>query len=159
MIWRMIGRVAYVVLFPAIVLYARLSAPRSRVLILYKSDILLVKNWLGAGNWALPGGGIHASEQPAAAAVREVQEELGISIVQDQLIDLGLLTVHEGFGFRTRFHLCVVRLSEMPSLTLQRHEIMAADWHALPGLSDSATGYTQTVIRSVGVWKDHQNLL
>lgn len=34
----------------------------------------------GAGAWQIPKGGIDANEEPAAAALREVEEELGLTL-------------------------------------------------------------------------------
>lgn len=44
-------------------------------------DVLLVRNSYGASHlWVLPGGGVRPWEQPAAAAEREVREELGCGV-------------------------------------------------------------------------------
>lgn len=41
---------------------------------------LLVRHSYGSGDWCLPGGGCGAREDPAAAARREMHEELGIEL-------------------------------------------------------------------------------
>jgi ADP-ribose pyrophosphatase YjhB (NUDIX family) len=43
-------------------------------------EVLLVRHSYGPAGWALPGGGMGPSEDPAAAARREVREELGIDL-------------------------------------------------------------------------------
>ncbi len=52
--------------------------------------LLLVKrsNDPGSGRWALPAGFIDADEDPKAAAIRETQEETGLIVAVDRLIDL-----------------------------------------------------------------------
>jgi ADP-ribose pyrophosphatase YjhB (NUDIX family) len=49
-------------------------------------DVLLLKHSYGADVWALPGGGLGRGEDPAAAARREVREELGIDITRIEVI-------------------------------------------------------------------------
>ncbi len=43
-------------------------------------EILLLRHSYGPDAWSLPGGGIGAGEAPEAAARREMQEELGLSL-------------------------------------------------------------------------------
>lgn len=42
--------------------------------------VLLVRHSYGPNVWALPGGGLARGEQPAAAALRELREELGCTL-------------------------------------------------------------------------------
>ena len=41
---------------------------------------LMIRNSYGKGHWTFPGGAIDRGEQPADAAIREVHEEVGISL-------------------------------------------------------------------------------
>lgn len=52
--------------------------------------VLLVKrlNDPGRGLWALPAGFVDADEDPKAAAIRETQEETGLVVAVDRLLDL-----------------------------------------------------------------------
>lgn len=43
-------------------------------------EVLLLRHSYGPADWALPGGGLAAREVPAAAARREVREELGLDL-------------------------------------------------------------------------------
>ncbi len=49
-------------------------------------DVLLLKHSYGPNVWALPGGGLGNGEDPAAAALREVQEELGLKLARVELV-------------------------------------------------------------------------
>jgi 8-oxo-dGTP diphosphatase len=53
--------------------------------------ILLVRRSVepGMGGWCLPGGFIETGETPQQAAKREVQEELGIDLMDIRLLDIG----------------------------------------------------------------------
>jgi 8-oxo-dGTP pyrophosphatase MutT (NUDIX family) len=61
--------------------YARRSA---RVLLLDAADRLLLLHEVG-GAWFTPGGGLDDGEQPRQAAVRELREEVGLSVGVDNL--------------------------------------------------------------------------
>jgi ADP-ribose pyrophosphatase YjhB (NUDIX family) len=53
-------------------------------------EILLIRNTYGRTDlWVLPGGGVDRAEDPADAAHREIDEELGCGIAE-----LSLLSVH-----------------------------------------------------------------
>ncbi|QFU81587.1 NUDIX domain-containing protein [Natronorubrum aibiense] len=43
----------------------------------------------GVGEWTLPGGHMEVGEEPAAAAVRELEEETGVTVAPDVLEILG----------------------------------------------------------------------
>jgi ADP-ribose pyrophosphatase YjhB (NUDIX family) len=45
-------------------------------------DVLLLKHSYGPNVWGLPGGGLKSGEDPAEAALREVREELGVTLVK-----------------------------------------------------------------------------
>jgi 8-oxo-dGTP diphosphatase len=47
--------------------------------------VLLVKHTYGQLNWELPGGGGEVGESPVETAVREVQEETGLTVVAQHM--------------------------------------------------------------------------
>lgn len=64
--------------------------------------ILLTKRAAGlrkhAGQWALPGGGIDPGESPEEAALRELQEEVGLTLAADSIVGkLDDFVTHSGF--------------------------------------------------------------
>ncbi len=46
----------------------------------FGGNLLLLRHSYGPDGWALPGGGIKKGEDPSVAAMREVQEELGLKL-------------------------------------------------------------------------------
>jgi 8-oxo-dGTP pyrophosphatase MutT (NUDIX family) len=59
------------------------------VVVLLESRELLLCHVTGQRHWDLPKGGIHAGETPIEAALRETQEETGLRLCPDTLLDLG----------------------------------------------------------------------
>ena len=53
----------------------------------FQGDLLLLKHSYGPQDWLLPGGGVDRGEDPADAARRELQEELGLE--PKKLISIG----------------------------------------------------------------------
>jgi len=156
--WKLLGVLLYWLTWPLIVVYAAMSAPRTRVLLIHGDQVLAVKNWLGNGGWALPGGGLHRGEESLTAALRELHEELGITLEPEAVTNLGRHVSVSGL-LRNKYFLFAARLPNVPTLVLQKFEIMEASWLPITEIKPNAPGLTVTLIDSVQVWSDSQNLV
>lgn len=111
---------------------------RTRVLLWYKNEILLVRSDFGERKWGLPGGGVKRGEPEATAAAREVQEEVGVQIDPQKLRFLS--EKKSGWGQFNWPYVTLVfyeyRLGKRPrDLYLQRFEISEATWASQHTLS------------------------
>ncbi|MEP3050748.1 MAG: NUDIX domain-containing protein [Erythrobacter sp.] len=99
--------------------------------------LLLLRHSYGPEGWALPGGGIKPSEDPEATAIREVQEELGLTL--PSITALG--TIEEVLsGAPHTAHLFTAVCNEHPRP--DRREILEARFfpmHSLPEPLNSKT--------------------
>ncbi len=80
--------------------------------------------------WDLPGGVIEAGEAPALGLVRELQEELGITVEVRGLITVNWLPAWRGWDDACifLFDLGVVDSSITDGMTLQQTEIKSVQW-------------------------------
>jgi 8-oxo-dGTP pyrophosphatase MutT (NUDIX family) len=80
--------------------------------------------------WDLPGGVVEVGESPAAGLVRELQEELGITVTVLGLITVNWLPAWRGWDDACvfLFDLGVVDTSITESMTLQPTEIAGVEW-------------------------------
>jgi RimJ/RimL family protein N-acetyltransferase len=80
--------------------------------------------------WDLPGGVVDRNESPAACAVREVREELGLVVSVRSLLAVSWLPPLHGWGDATVFvfDLGVVPPSTLDNTRLQAREIAAVHW-------------------------------
>src|SRR5258706_13668937 len=60
---------------------------------------LMIRNSYGKGHWTFPGGAIERNENPDAAAVREVREEVGIAL--DAVRSIGSYTSNRQYKHDT----------------------------------------------------------
>lgn len=125
-IWESIGRIMYLLTWPGIWLVVKLTPPRTRVVLIVEGKILLTKDWLGAGRWNLPGGGLHRNEPEIEGAARELFEETGIKLESSQLTFL--TTAKAAYGMSTNLIFYQVTLSEKPEVTIQKFEILDYRW-------------------------------
>lgn len=127
-----IGNVIYYLAWPLIWFYSPLTA-RVRVIIRNNNEILVVKNWFGSGQWDLPGGGIKIGEKPLETASREIQEELGISLIEPKLLTEETL-VHRQFGLLKRNHFVLSDMGTVKDISTSR-EISQYKWVSLEDFS------------------------
>ena len=142
-LWRLLGQSAYWLSLPALWLYLRRSQ-RTRVGVVCGNEILVVRGWLGNGQWTLPGGGRHSDEPANCGAVRELFEEVGIRATTDKLVLLRSFTVVE--PFRYSCDLFSIRLVSKPELHLQRFEILEAQWVSLPDVTQLKRSYELDIL-------------
>lgn len=141
-----LGRVFWLILRPVVLLALRKSQ-RCYVLIQVRgsSEVLVVKNWLGNGEWRLPGGGRKRGETPATAAVREIAEETGINIKEGQLKKLlakppGLIS-HGWVAYAVNLH-------TKPTVSRRRLEIVADSWQTKEDLLSEPNQILSESLRS-----------
>ena len=73
--------------------------------------ILLIRHSYGSGNWMLPGGGIGRGEDPLAAALRELREETGCTLIGARVHSV----VEEPlYGTINRVHMVAGRIAGIP---------------------------------------------
>lgn len=105
------------------------------------------KRYAGFTEW--PGGRVEAGEAPAAAALRELLEETGVTGVPAQT---RLLMIHEGAGPRPiRFHVHLVHLPGLP----QPRPLECANPRWLPAEQALALRFppdNQAINRQVRAW-------
>jgi 8-oxo-dGTP pyrophosphatase MutT (NUDIX family) len=147
--WPKIGTAAFWISWPALWLYLHFSE-RTRVLVIYKDKVLVVRSWLGDGKWSLPGGGLHHHEAPLSGVLREMQEETSVVLQPKQLHELK----HEHYrdkGFSFDCHFFFAEIVEQMSTQRQKGEIIAVtwlDWRMLTTLNAS-----NDVLYSLDVWR------
>lgn len=83
--------------------------------------------------WLLPGGVVEANEDPLAACVREVHEELGLSVVPGPLLVVDWVPRHGVWGDSLQFIFDCGRLDgdQANHLKLQETEIRSAEFVTL----------------------------
>ncbi len=65
-------------------------------LILTDGDKFLVCHVTGRNHYDIPKGLVDAAEDPVTACIREVEEETGLVIGQERLVDLGVFEYYRG---------------------------------------------------------------
>jgi 8-oxo-dGTP pyrophosphatase MutT (NUDIX family) len=90
----------------------------------------------------MPGGGIRKGEEPADAARREMEEELGIRI--DDLRPLGAISVR-AYQAHDRVHCFHAELSA-PELTIDRGELEEVRWFSRSELPAERSRYVGRIL-------------
>ncbi len=146
-LWIQLGRIAYWMTRPAIAICIRFTH-RTRVMIICDNHVLLVKGWLSAGQWQLPGGGVHRHESARQGALREVREETGIQLDAADMWPLYQGRVTDGMSFYMTAY--SVMLSSRPVVQKQARELIDYAWVPITELS--AKELTADSYRLLTVW-------
>ena len=86
--------------------------------------VLLVQNWLGDGGYQPVGGGRKAAESCRSAAVRELSEEVNLTLQPRQLQPVGSYSVRRNHQITVYSYYC----QRQPELDFNRREIAAGGW-------------------------------
>ncbi len=146
--WALLGRIVYrvggIIALPIFLN----DTTRTRVALIdkQKKTILLNKTWIGAQNWSLVGGGVDKEEDFRIGAVREIAEETGLHIDQNQLKHLGEVELKEYFA-RFRAHVFVVFVEEFEPQA-PRLEILESSWFSLQKLPNVSHPQTIKMVNS-----------
>lgn len=123
------------------------NSKRTRVLVIHKKQILLVKNRLSSQKWTLPGGGIKKKEKPKDAAKREIFEEIGYNLNPKQLVFGGKEVIHKpnsNFRIQAYIYLAYTELFEPKK---QKMEILKAEWFYISELPKNRTATVDIALK------------
>lgn len=136
-LWRLLGRLIYwiggVIFLPVFVNGSKRTRvapydPKTR-------RILLVKSWIGAQKWDLPGGGIKKGESAIDCALRETFEETGITLKKAKCKSVGTIRITEHVA--TYSAEVFLAMTEETPPTGQPFEILDAQWFSVDNLPDN----------------------
>ena len=110
-----------------------------------------VKRGFFTGHWTLPGGFVDYAEHPLEGAMREVLEELGISveIASDDLVQIAeRIFTSEGIQFLSFTYRCEIR--DQPTFTPKQDEIEEVRWFTIDeALARAASLFDVEALRSL----------
>ena len=136
-IQQFIERNFYRFLLPFARLYWFLFRPQTRgakCLILAEGKVLLIQNtYHRYGFWNLPGGRVGRQETPEGAVVREVREEVGLSL--SSVMKLGEWKSTLEYKQDT-VHIFLAEFSHLPKITIDPVEISTAEWYPIAALPE-----------------------
>jgi 8-oxo-dGTP pyrophosphatase MutT (NUDIX family) len=143
----LIGRLIWWCAWPAMWLYLRDSERTRLVLQNGKGQVLVVKGWIASdGKWSLPGGGLHEGEDHIQGLLREVREEVGLTLQAEEVRPLMERRI-KSKGFRSKLYFYAASVDTDPVLTLLWYEIAEAAWIDLEKLT--ATSAQPDVVQAL----------
>jgi 8-oxo-dGTP pyrophosphatase MutT (NUDIX family) len=125
-------QLAYVCAYRLMRTYWTLRHPKTHgalVALFNGGAVLLVRNSY-VPYYSLPGGYVQSTESGRDAALRELSEEVNVSIAPSELLPL-LDEQHDWEGKREHIEIFGVEIGERPVLQIDNREVIAADWFSL----------------------------
>jgi 8-oxo-dGTP pyrophosphatase MutT (NUDIX family) len=108
--------------------------------------VLLLRN--ERNEWELPGGRLDAGEQPEAALLREIREELALEARIEHCLDSHVFEVIPGRHVFIVTYACRLLGNTSPQLS---HEHVAWAWFPADELPENLPeGYRQSILRAMG---------
>ena len=103
------------------------------------------------GEWDLPGGVVDPGESPATCVVRELREELGVTVEVRGLVAVNWLPPWRGWddAMLFLFDLGTVQRSFTDDLTLSRRELSGVHWVAPEMVAARTAPYTARLLEQV----------
>ena len=130
-----IERRTYKLLLPIAQLYWFIFRPvtsGAKCLIIAEGKLLLIQNtYHRYGLWNFPGGRVDRGEKPEETVLREVREEVGISL--EKVEKIGEWFTRAEYK-RDTVHFYLARLDKIPDIKVDPVEISMAEWFQLDSL-------------------------
>lgn len=130
--WRVAGRLA------------RTPAMRTRVAIICDGQLLLIQNITNFRKWTLPGGGYHKDEGSVECAIRELREELHVTIPKKAFQYTGQFTEDQRGTIYT-YDVFIATISKRPHIRIS-WELAHARWVPLDDLPENISPYINDVL-------------
>jgi 8-oxo-dGTP pyrophosphatase MutT (NUDIX family) len=121
-----VGTVVFFAAWAAFWVYFKVGRERTRVVLLHDDKVLVMKQWISAGKWSLPGGGTRRGESMAGGAARELYEETSLQLDPRQLRHVGRATYRK-FGHGFDFQVFIARVTAT-AVRAQRIEVSELAW-------------------------------
>ncbi len=138
-------RMGYRAAYAALRVYWFVARPQTRGVKCIITDgdrVLLVRHTYGPRSWDLPGGSIKRGEQAAAAASREMTEELGITGASWR--DMGRYQV--AVDHRQDIVHCFQAELQAPELVIDHAELSATEWFPKRELPRDLGRYSRRIL-------------
>lgn len=122
-------QLAYFCAYRTLRAYWRVRHPTTNgalVAIWSRGQVLLVRNSY-VPYYSAPGGYMHRTESPRTAAVRELREEVGLTVAPEAL-QLALDLAHEWEGKLDHVRIFNLVLRERPEIRIDHREVVEARW-------------------------------
>jgi 8-oxo-dGTP diphosphatase len=122
-------RLAYRCAYRAMRLYWKAFRPLAHgalVAVWHDRKLLLIKNSY-VDYFSLPGGYVRRGEQPRDAAVRELREEISLSVTPEDL-QLRIDETHDWEGRRDHVAIFELVVAERPQVRVDNREVVAAEF-------------------------------
>jgi len=123
---QLIGTIIFFCAWPAFFVYFKRGYGRTRVIIAHEGKVLVMKQWISAGKWSFPGGGLHRGEDAADGAAREVKEETSLQLDARQLRQVGTGTFRS-YGLSYDFYVFTTGVGSA-NVRAQRIEVSELTW-------------------------------
>ncbi|MEO6529276.1 MAG: NUDIX hydrolase [Gemmatimonadaceae bacterium] len=94
--------------------------------------VLLVRN--SRDEWELPGGKLELNESPEACVAREIEEEVGLTVAADVLLDSWVYSVAPGVHVLVLTYGCIESPASRATQPVISHEHTELCWSPLPAL-------------------------
>ena len=115
-----------------------------------EGKLLLVrrKNPPDAGKWGFPGGHVEWGEALAGAAIRELDEETGITATPGAVIDHIEMITREGAEISHHFLLVAIRCHYRAGVAVAADDALAVDWVTLEELESGTRPLSEAVLET-----------
>jgi ADP-ribose pyrophosphatase YjhB (NUDIX family) len=122
-------QLAYVCAYRLMRTYWKVRRPTTHgalVAVWQGGEVLLVKNSY-VPYYSAPGGYVRGNESARDAALRELREEVGVSVRPEQL-EPALDETHDWEGKHDHVEIFNLELDERPEISVDHREVVAASW-------------------------------